>query len=149
MDQQAVYDQVDLDKPWDDPANAFLAETVIPAYNCPSLGDGLETTCYVAVVDPAGIFVGDQAIKFQEIVDGLSNTVLVVETSAAHAVPWMSPQDIDRATFMQASGATTHHAGGANATIADGSVKFLASSMDPQVRQELVTRAGQDASPSF
>ena len=122
---------------------------MIPSYNCPSLGDGLETTCYVAVVDPAGVFVGDQAIRVRDVLDGLSNTVLVVETTAEHAVPWMNPEDIDRATFLEASGEATHHLGGANVAFADGAVQFLASSMDPEVREELVTRDDQAAASSF
>lgn len=144
MEQQALYSQIDLDKPWDDPANQQVAATAIPAYQCPSTPGDPTMTTYVAVVDPAGVFSGSQSVNFQDVTDGLSNTVMVAETSPDKAVHWMSPDDIDRQTFLGAKDHSHAHPGGANTAFADGAVNFLSSSMDERVREALVTRDSGD-----
>ncbi|MEX0824675.1 MAG: DUF1559 domain-containing protein [Pirellulaceae bacterium] len=145
MDQQALYSQIDLDKPWDDPANQRVAGTAVPAYRCPSTADPQPTTTtYVAVVDPAGVFSGSQAVKIQEIVDGTSNTVMVVETNPENAVHWMSPDDIDMNAFLAGGNQRHAHHGGAQATFGDGSVRFLSNDMDVGIRQAIVTRNGAE-----
>lgn len=147
IEQQALYDQIDLDKPWDDPANLQAAAVAIPAYECPSTPGGQPaTTTYVAVVDPSGVFSGSQGTTFSNIPDGLSNTVLVVETSPSNAVPWMSPQDISMNTFLATGSQPTAHAGGAQVVMSDGAVKFLSNNMQQGLRQAIVTKdGGEDA----
>ena len=148
VEQQHIFDQIDLDKPWDDPANASLASISVPIFSCPSapLGPGLTT--YVAVQDPSGIFKGPIGTKFSEITDGTSNTLLFTETDAAQAVPWMSPNDIDMQAFMNGGSDQHAHARGNNISLADGSVQFISESLPPETRQGLVTRNGQEP-PSF
>lgn len=140
LEQQALYSEIDLDKPWHDPANQMVASALIPTYQCPSTTTQPELTTYVAVIDPAGVFTGSQTVRIPQIVDGTSNTLLVVETSPENAVHWMSPQDIDTNTFLAAESQSNAHPGGANAAFSDGSVRFLADSMDEMVREESVTR---------
>jgi prepilin-type processing-associated H-X9-DG protein len=127
--------------------NLPFSQTVIPVYACPSgHTDSPEKTCYQVVVDPSGIFSGATSTKISEITDGTSSTILVIESESENAVPWMSPDDADMATFL-ALGQTLrpNHTGGSNAAFADGSVKFLASSIDQAVAQSLVTKAGGEA----
>ncbi len=35
IEQKSLYDNIDLSKPWDDPANAILQTVSIPTYACP------------------------------------------------------------------------------------------------------------------
>ncbi len=58
LEQDALYDSIDLSKPWDDPANRMAANTVIPAYACPSSASDPGMTNYVAVVDPSSVMSG-------------------------------------------------------------------------------------------
>ena len=140
MEQQALYNAIDLSKPWDDPVNQAISSTVVPAYTCPSAGEATTMTVYQVIVDPSGVFPGASQTNFSQITDGTSNTVLVTETSMADAVPWMSPQDSDAQKFT-AVGAT-HHTGGSNCAMCDAAVKFLPSALDSKVRQSIITRAG-------
>ncbi|MGN6136297.1 MAG: DUF1559 domain-containing protein [Aureliella sp.] len=137
----ALYNSIDLSKPWDDPVNQQAAATVIPEYVCPSSGpNAAPNTVYQAVVDPASAFPGSQSVKLRDVTDGLSNTVFVIETAAEESVPWMSPQDSDMPSFV--SPGNTHHTGGINCAMGDGSVHFLSNSVDATTRQGLVTRNG-------
>ena len=95
LEQQALYRQIDLSKPWDDPANASLAEIIVPAYQCPSSALAPGETTYVTVVDSTAIFNATSVTSATQITDGTSNTILVVETDATNAVFWMEPNDID------------------------------------------------------
>ncbi|MCC9643644.1 DUF1559 domain-containing protein [Rhodopirellula sp. JC740] len=143
LEQQALYNQIDLSKPWDAPENASVASTLVPTYACPSKeGDPLMTN-YVAVVDPAGVFAGAIPTKFSQITDGLANTIMIVETGHENAVHWMSPDEIDLATLL-AAGGSDPHVGGGHMLMADGAVKFITNSIDPVVLEGMVTKDGQE-----
>ncbi len=136
MEQQALYSQIDLNKPWDDPVNQPFNSMVVPTYSCPSAPvNSPEKTTYQVILDPSGIFSGPTPCPMQNILDGTSNTLLVVETPMDAAVPWMSPQDSNMAAFLGRSNAVLHHTGGSNCAMADGSVTFMSSSLDPLVHK--------------
>ncbi len=144
LEQQALYSQIDLSKPWDDPVNLPFSQVIIPTYACPSgHTDSPEKTCYQVVVDPSGIFTGSKPSPLRSVMDGTSNTLLVVETESENAVPWMSPGDTNMAQYL-AFGQTNrpHHTGGRNVALADGSIKFITANIDPPTAQALVTKAG-------
>lgn len=145
MGQDAIYKQIDLNKPWDDPANAFLADLELPIYRCSSSNVGPNMTTYVVVVGPQTVFTGSQGTQLREITDGTSNTLLVAETDVGSAVPWMSPDDIDSNTFVQAGSAPSMHIGGSNCAMADGTINFLSGNVDPSVRASLLTKDGGEA----
>jgi type II secretory pathway pseudopilin PulG len=144
IEQQALYTQIDLNKPWDDPVNLPFSQIMIPTYACPSgHTDSPEKTCYQVIVDPSGIFTGPVGCKMSSIIDGTSNTILVVETNSQDAVPWMSPDDTDLPTFLaRGQSRSSHHTGGGNVTIADGSVVFLSDTVDPKTAASMVSKAG-------
>jgi type II secretory pathway pseudopilin PulG len=144
MEQSALYSQIDLNKPWDDPVNLPFSKVVIPTYACPSgHTDSPEKTCYQVVVDPSGIFTGAKCTKISEITDGTSNTILLVETESANAVPWMSPDDTDLPTYLTPSQTNrSNHTGGGHATFADGSIKFLSNGIDPATAKSLISKGG-------
>lgn len=142
VEQKALYDQIDLSKPWDDPVNLPFSELDLAVYKCPSTMLGPGMTTYVAIVDAQGIMSGPQATAMKDISDGTSNTLLIVETNEASAVNWMSPQDTDVLQFDCQS----NHPGGCNCALADGSVQFLSTSVDPNALGEMVTKDGGEVS---
>ena len=80
-----------------------------------------------------------------DFTDGTSNTILVVE--AKEAVPWTKPEDLPLDMSLPLTGLGSHHGyhnNGFNALFADGSVRFLKSSINPSVLGALVTRNGNE-----
>ena len=149
IEQQPLYDKIDLSKPWDHPVNAKFGSLDIPVFNCPSCGGPPAvppgSSTYVVVDDPSGIFNGSNATKMAQIQDGTSTTLLIVEVDAKLVVPWMSPNDIDMQTYLAAE-FKPQHEGGANCCLADGSCLFVRSSLDRASIRSLVTKSAGDES---
>ncbi len=140
MDQQALYEMIDLTKPWSDPVNAQARETVIALYQCPSTEGPPTHTTYQAIVGEANFFHPERSRQFDEIKDGTSNTVMVMETLPKDAVHWMSPNDVD-GDYLSAinEDSETAHRGGGNLLLGDGAVRFYSMSAPFEVRQPLTT----------
>ncbi len=147
MDQQALFEQIDFSKPWDDPVNRAAANTVVPVYQCEATSIEPTQTTYVAVVDPKGIMTGSEPTRKRDVEyfrggDGLSNTIMIVEADADNAVHWMSAEDIDMETHIRR--APTAHNAGSYALFADGAVLFIPSSISPVLQEALITKQGDE-----
>jgi prepilin-type processing-associated H-X9-DG protein len=103
----------------------------------------------------AGVFGNDRRARLQDITDGLSNTVAVVESAEDHG-PWLAG---GRATVRGLDPARQPylgkgrqfgglHRGGAMALFADGSVRFLPESTHPRTLEALATIAGGERLPA-
>jgi RNA polymerase sigma factor (sigma-70 family) len=94
LDQAELYNKFHLDEPWDSPHNqALLIE--MPAVYAPVVSkkeDPKHSTYYQVFVGPGAMFEGDQGTRIQDITDGTSNTIMIVE--AARPVPWTKPEDL-------------------------------------------------------
>ncbi len=55
-------------------------------------------TSYVVVSGPDTMFPGPQAIRLDQVTDGLSNTLMLVEVSNTQ-IPWTKPEDLDLRTM--------------------------------------------------
>lgn len=148
---QSVYQQYKFDEPWDGPNNSKLLDTILSVYRCPSDGTGKPTdTDYVMVIGPGTVSTGTSAAVLADFRDGLSNTIMVVETTGLHA-HWMAPVDLklDQMSFQinnsAKPGIRSAHPGGANVGMADGSVHFLSNETDPATLKALLTIAGGEA----
>ena len=97
LEEMEIYDQIDLTKPWNDPANLAVTQGKMPdVYRCPSDEQVArkDYTNYVVVVDANSAFPpGGKEIQLQDIRYGLSGTLGVVET-AGPGVFWAEPTDI-------------------------------------------------------
>jgi prepilin-type processing-associated H-X9-DG protein len=145
LEQKSLYEKIDLSKPWNDPVNATASATNPDVFICPEFVDTKNTTAYLAVVGSDGFLVPGRPRRFEEITDGLSSTLAVIEASEEDAVPWMAPFDADAVTVMKLdTKAKLHHAGGTNAALADGSVLFLKADTPGPVRRALLSISGND-----
>lgn len=150
MDQKPLYDQIDLSKAWDDPRNAEVFRTNVPSLMCPSSPAPSGQTSYFAVVTPNSVLRPEKSCTLREITDGSSNTLLVIEVDAAHAVPWMAPTDADEALLSSFEGkAKTSHTGGLHSLLADGTVRFLSVNLAKETRHALITAAGGETVGEF
>ena len=93
LDYAPLARQIDMTQPWDSPVNMRFHSQMPPVFACPSEAQPSSTqTHYVGVVGPNCILTTGQPITFQDITDGISNTIAVGETQSA--VGWMEPRDL-------------------------------------------------------
>ncbi len=145
LEQQALYETIDLSKPWSDPANAQAREAALSVYLCPSIDGPPTHTPYQGIVGEENAFDSERSRVFEDFKDGTSNTVMIVETLPEDAVHWMSPNDVDEEYFLSLNeDSETAHSGGGNILLVDGSVRFLSSNSPADIREALMTIAAGD-----
>jgi hypothetical protein len=108
----ALYKQYRFDQPWDGPANLAILAQMPKAYRDPARPLPADSTFYQVFNGPGAMFDGDpraglqpftvngvdlriggrDAPKLFQVMDGSSNTLMVVESD--RAVPWTKPEDI-------------------------------------------------------
>jgi prepilin-type processing-associated H-X9-DG protein len=149
LEQEPLYRTIDLTKPWNDPANAKALATALLVYQCPESAGPPNTTTYLAIVGPNDCFLPREPRSRAEIRDGTASTLMVIEAGEEDAVPWMAPVDADESLVMRLGPTTKlHHPGGTNAGFVDGSVRFLKTSIRPEVRRALMSISGNDTPAS-
>jgi prepilin-type processing-associated H-X9-DG protein len=144
----------DYSKAWDSPENLEFAQNMPKTLRCASDDDAPPgTTNYVAVVGDRTVWPNAAGRKPDEIADGLSNTIAVVEVSGLN-IPWTKPEDLqfDKIPYAidpaDVKGISSRHGAGANFLMADGSVRFLQKSIDANLLRALLTVAdGESVSP--
>jgi prepilin-type processing-associated H-X9-DG protein len=132
LDQEALFKQYRLNEPWDSENNkkvlAQMPEQFRSPYDDPkSLNSG-----YYALVGPGTMFDGTEGIQIQNVTDGTSNTLMIVE--AKRNIPWTKPEDIpfDAEKPLPELGGFVQ--GGFNCAFADGSAHSLETA---RVKDEL------------
>lgn len=166
LDEQNLYDQLDLQQAFDSPANATAASRIISVYVCPSgeridsLVDGRGPSDYGGIYGerisspnspPKGIMLYDRKIRAAEVRDGLTHTLIIAEDTAWPEGQWINGRNL----FDQAFGINqapkfendirSHHPGGANGLLAGGAVRFLTDQTELKIIAALCTRAGGEA----
>ncbi len=145
LEQSALYEKIDLSKPWNDPINVeAIGELVPPVYICPS--SKIRKTVYQVIVDPESAFPGAETVSLQQITDGTSNTFVIVETPADRAVEWMSPNDTDLSGLLSVNEKSKLvHTGVFQAAYADGRVTVIPVATKAEMRRSLATIAAGDS----
>ncbi len=87
----------DYEQPWNSPHNRKLSEVSLPILMDPrskGQGDGPDRhTSYVAVIGERTAWPGARGRRIEEITDGLSNTILLIEIHTTH-IHWAEPRDL-------------------------------------------------------
>lgn len=156
LDRDDLFQRFHRDEPWNSPHNRLISDTVMSIFRCPSSpgNDPLETN-YVMVVGPQTISSGAKSVNTDQIRDGMTNTIAVIEVTGA-GIHWAEPRDleadkIDFATdHRDGKGIGSGHPGGVNAAFCDGHVRFLPQSLRPdQIRGMTTIAGGEPVPPDF
>ncbi len=112
-------------------------------YNCPGHSTRKSgMTGYLAVVGESTAFRPDRKpVRLQDITDGADRTILVGES--LRSVPWTKPEDLPFDMNLPLFGLGSRHGyhdNGFNVVIANSSVHFLKSSIDPTLLRTLLLR---------
>jgi hypothetical protein len=163
--QEALYRQLDVEKAFAE--NLPAVQTRVKAFECPAskepaMADAV--TNYVAMAGigldaasqpegtPGNGFMGyDRLTSLATIKDGTSNTIALMETRSGLG-PWarggtstlrgFDPADVPVCGDQRPFGG---HTSGMSAGMADGSVRFISSSIDPAKLAAAITIAGGEA----
>jgi hypothetical protein len=135
------------DEPWDSEHNLRLIEKMPDVYRNPNSAHAAQgMTNYLAIVSKDGVFTGDaNGIRFPDITDGLSNTIMIVEADFDKEVIWTKPDDLSFDPQHPLAGLGHVRQGGFQASLVDGSVHFISLNVDAATLKALVTRAGREA----
>lgn len=146
MDQQPLYDQYRFDEPWNGPNNRRLHRQIVHEYQCPGgprerTRPGDTQTSYAVVVGPHTAFPDSRGIRLDEITDGMSNVIAVVEVKNS-GIHWMEPRDLHvtqmamQINSKRGQGISSEHPAGPQVVTADGMVRILS----PETNSDLLRR---------
>jgi prepilin-type processing-associated H-X9-DG protein len=169
MNHPELANMIDLTAPWDSDANRAAGLTFLPVLECPAALDAVPGNGYgplhypgIAGVGPnaatkpvdalgSGIFRFGEPTHLADVKDGLSNTLMLLETPIQPS-PWIAGgsgtvRSLDPAQRPYLGPGRPFggiHFGGANAAFADGSAHFLADSISPRALELLAGIADGD-----
>ena len=156
LEQKNLYDQFNLDEPWDSPHNRKLIPQMPEFYACPSLPDlpagftvyqvpysdlkSNPETEKIAMFDNS-----DKSVGFGEILDGSTNTIAVLEVDEAAAVEWTKPTDWEFTPSDPMHDLGNLHPGVIVVGMADGSSHSIPINTSPEEFKAMITRNGGEA----
>ena len=170
MEENALYERLDLNAAFDAPENAEPAAQIVPTYLCPSvprtsyLVDGRAACDYGGIHgeritgpnNPAkGTMLYDREISVRNITDGTSHTLIVSEDAGWKDGQWINGLNVfDQSCRINQAPAfendiRSEHPNGANGLFADGSVRFLEESMELETLAAICTREGGEIVTDF
>jgi len=166
LDQESLYEEFHLDEPWDSEHNKTLIAKMPDVYRAPTSQHKDGRTVYLTPRGDRTAFPGEKAISYQQVIDGLSNTVALVEINDDFAIPWTQPDDWSFDPDDPSDGVRTksrlrtslerdavrkvkpqfggHYAGGFNAAFCDGSVTFISDKISDANVKSVFTRDGRE-----
>lgn len=142
IEQEALYNEYRKNEPWDSEANKKVLAKIPAIYRHPSQPAGSVNTSIFAAYGNGLMFEKKSGVSigFRDITDGSSNTIAIVE--AKRDIPWTKPEEIEFDTTAAQLPDLGFVPEGWHAGFGDGSVRFIAKSIDRSLLYKLLTRAG-------
>jgi len=140
IEQGQLFDQFHMDEPWDSPHNKALIQHMPPTFSAPGSKAGAGKTNYVGLRHEKTIFADQERMAFRDILDGTSNTIMVVEADDDQAVIWTKPDDLEFDEKKPHAGLGKFRKGGFLAAMCDGAVHFIPSSITVETLIRLAFR---------
>ena len=147
IDHSDLWKKFNVNEPWDSPNNLPLLDEMPDIFR--SFGDPADsTTTQLKVPRGNGAAYGslrhdqDQSPKARDFLDGLRNTVMVIETGPDKAVPWTKPDEFEfnpEDVFAALGNLSNDEI---RVLLADSSLLKLPADIDAETFKALLTRSG-------
>ena len=158
LDKSDLWEQYDFGSEWNQGSNAAVAKAAVREYECPAHRPPQRfghypSADYLAVVGDETLWPESGSTRYQDVLDGLSNTLMVVEACGTD-IPWAEPRDLSftetplginlpgKERYRSAGVISSYHSGGAQVLMGDGRVEFLSTDTDPEILRALLTADG-------
>lgn len=149
VDQAPLFEQIDMNVPWNDPKNIARFQVEMPPYLRASDesrkgADGFAVSHWAA---NKNIMFSNSDMRFSKIIDGVSNTVFVGEV-VGDFKPWGHPASWrDLAEGINQGPATFGNPSQQQALflLGDGAVRQISEKVDREVLRKLSTPGGREA----
>ncbi len=150
-----LYKKFDLKSSWDATQNIDFIFECPEEYVSPADYNSTGDTCYFLVTGPGTLFPPTGPLSPKNVADGLTETLLVVESARPPSMQtqWTKPIDLDVTRMGPVIGGSPgvemggNHQGGATAATADGRGVFLKDNLTPTILRALITPQGGEAIP--
>jgi Protein of unknown function (DUF1559) len=153
LGEQELYAQFHHDEPWNSEHNLKLAAKMPNVFKHPRLKLAEGKTVYLGVTGKDGLLVAPQVIlkaahgrKFNSVLDGISNTIMILEVAEKNAVTWTAPSDFDFEQHPENLAKELAFFWGADKKaivgMADGSVHLLKPNFPEKELRALMTCSG-------
>jgi len=150
LEEQALYEEFRFDEPWDSEHNRQLIERMPAIYARPGNDPTTGQTPYLGNATENGLFAPGEpqqdpkmpprGIGFQNILDGTSNTVMLVEVNDQSQVIWTRPDDFDDVDMDPLARLIGAREDGILFGFGDGSVRLAPLSIDALLLKRLFDR---------
>jgi hypothetical protein len=132
--------QYRFDEPWNGPHNKTLLTHAPEVFQSDTVQPPSNATSYFAVVGKRTLWPADQSLRLEDIHDGSSNTIAVVEDPRTD-VQWLEPKDLLPGEFFKSLyyGKPLYGEVARTVGIADGSTRWLSSKIDRVALAGLLT----------
>lgn len=153
MENMTGFSAINFSEPWNGPNNSKLLTARDPRLVCPSSLEAIANptlTSYVVITGPGTAFPGSKPLKFDDVKDGLANTLAVVEITNVE-IPWTAPIDLDIQTMSlrindpSRPGISTRHWTTANVLLLDGTCMRIEKNVTPEKLKEMITISGGES----
>ncbi len=150
VDQGQLYQQIDLEKPWNDPANQQHFQQIVRSYVVPWSEEKISPEGYALshYVGNELLLKQNQGMKLSQITDGKSNTIIAVDRGD-HFKAWGDPTNLARPADVIGPDKKTLLPGGNLILFSDGRVQFVSNKINPQILKDLSTPDGGEAKCEF
>ena len=136
LQEEKLYRQFHLDEPWNSKHNLPLVKQIPHVYTSPQHGSLKGHTTYLAPGGPGTVLGENKPIRFDDITDGIGQTILVVQVGPDQAIEWTRPVDLlfSEQDSLEQVGQVGNYL---SALFADGRVFHLDPRMPPRVLRAL------------
>lgn len=164
MEQTTLHSLVNFNVPFDHPLNSIAAKTPLSVYLCPTVpthetargrtdyGGMYGQRITTRTNTDNGLLIYNRAIKFREVTDGITNTLIVSEDSKGPDGEWINGNNVfeqsgginDPKVWIGDNEIRSQHTGGAMTLFCCGRTQFLSDSIDTLTLAAMITRSEAD-----